>query len=124
MRQIYGWADVRELASVLEKRKAHKATGSIVAARFVAANAILNAAGNPNFIRQILDRTEGAVPNELHVQQRRIHFEFNLGGQVQHTSVSTQMTIPTPSAACEIEACGESGALERGLPMNNGFGIG
>ena len=56
---------VKEIASALESRKAHKSTRSIVAARYLAAKAILNSCEQAIYFKELNERSEGKVRDEL-----------------------------------------------------------
>jgi hypothetical protein len=64
-------ARVREIAEYLGERKG---LGKICAARLVAASMILGATNKSEFAREILDRTEGRVVENLQVEARRVEY--------------------------------------------------
>ncbi len=87
---------VREIALVLERMKADKSSGSICAGRFIAANAILNSCEQPTFLKEMLDRTEGKVVENINVNRREISFTFVLSRPQENLSDPVANVLPNP----------------------------
>ena len=96
--------DICEYVAKKDKRQLSK----IMVARWLAAQTILRAPEQPSFLKEINERNEGKVPDQVNINQRLISFTFTLNpptlgepdnNMIEGQALSSQPTLLQPIPA-------------------------